>query len=60
MATLARNLVSRGSLMSSRALTRIPHALLLVIALCAGSPAFAQPVEASNLPANLRPLIPPG
>ena len=34
--------------------------LLAVLLTFASAPAFAQPVEASNLPANLRPLIPRG
>ena len=34
--------------------------LLAFLLTFASAPAFAQPVEASNLPANLRPLIPRG
>lgn len=40
--------------------TRIAQALMVLLAGCAGSPAFAQSAEAPNLPANLRPLIPRG
>jgi hypothetical protein len=46
--------------MSAGAPTRITHWILLVLTLCAGSPAAAQPVEAPNLPAALRLLVPRG
>ncbi|NQW62780.1 MAG: hypothetical protein HQ461_08115 [Deltaproteobacteria bacterium] len=54
MATLARNLISRGSLISAGAPTRIAQALLFLLAGCAGSPAAAQSNAAPNLPASLR------